>query len=296
MNILIIGASGYIGSRVAASLVDAGHLVTALRRPDGSATPYPSAEGDLTDPASLTSATRGYDRVIHIGAPIDDETDLAGADALIASGSPVVYTTGAAVLGPGNQTEDSAPDPHPIAAIRPEIERRVLASGGWVIRPGMVYGATGSPIIGLLTAKAAQRGTGTYIGEPGTRWPVVHVDDLAALYLAVLSAAPPGTVWHGMSENARLDAVAEALGNGAAASWPLKEATTELGPLAGLFTRDQVVSSAKTREQLGWTPVHRSIVAYLQGRALLRPGYVRIVRRMTNVIPEASWVVTFRRI
>jgi hypothetical protein len=74
------------------------------------------------------------------------------------------------VLGQGNHTEDSAPDPHPIAAIRPEIERRVLASGGWVIRPGMVYGATGSPIIGLLTAKAAQRGTGVYIGEPGTRW------------------------------------------------------------------------------------------------------------------------------
>jgi nucleoside-diphosphate-sugar epimerase len=265
MNILIIGASGYIGSRVAASLAGAGHRVTALRRPDGSATPYPSAEGDLTNPAALTSAARGHDRVIHVGAPIDDETDLVGADALIASGSPVVYTTGAAVLGPGDQTEDSAPDPHPIAAIRPEIERRVLAAGGWVIRPGMVYGSSGSPIIGLLTAKAAQRGTGTYIGEPGTRWPVVHVDDLAALYVAVISAAPPGTIWHGMSENARLDAVAAALGNDTATSWPLEEATGELGPLADLFTRAQVVSSAKTREQLSWTPVHGSIVAYLKG-------------------------------
>jgi uncharacterized protein YbjT (DUF2867 family) len=40
MNILIIGASGYIGSRVAASLAGAGHQVTALRHPDGSATPH----------------------------------------------------------------------------------------------------------------------------------------------------------------------------------------------------------------------------------------------------------------
>jgi nucleoside-diphosphate-sugar epimerase len=263
VNILIIGASGYIGSRVAASLARVGHQVTELRRPGGSAAPYPSVEGDLADPASLTSAARGYDRVIHVGAPVGDTADLAGADALIASGSPVVYTTGAAVLGGGSHDEDSLPDPHPVAAMRPEIERRVLAAGGWVIRPGMTYGSSGSPVIGLLTAKAAQRGAGAYIGEPGTRWPVVHVDDLAGLYVAVVAAAPPRTIWHGMSENARLDAIAEALGNGAATSWPLEDATTELGLLASLFTRDQVVSSAKTREKLGWTPVHRSIVAHL---------------------------------
>jgi nucleoside-diphosphate-sugar epimerase len=264
MNILLIGASGYLGSRVAAALADAGHQVTALRRPGGSATGYPPAEGDLADPAALTSAARGYDRVIHVGAPIDDATDLAGAGALIASGSPVVYTTGAAVLGQGSHDEDSVPDPHPIALIRPEIERRILAAGGWIIRPGLVYGASGSPIIGLLTAKAAERGTGVYIGEPGVRWPVVHVNDLAALYVVVVSAAPPGTIWHGTSENARLDAIAAAIGGGTATSWPLAEATAELGPLADLFTRDQAVSSAKTREKLGWTPVHRSIVAYLK--------------------------------
>ena len=110
MNILIIGASGYIGSRVGVALSVAGHQVTALRRPGGSETAYQSVEGDLADPAGLTPAARGYDRVIHVGGPIDDETDLAGADALIASGSPVVYTTGAAVLGQGSHGEDSAPD------------------------------------------------------------------------------------------------------------------------------------------------------------------------------------------
>ena len=36
-------------------------------------------------------------------------------------------------------------------------------------------------------------------------------------------------------------------------------------PSADLFTRDQVVSSAKTREKLGWPPVHGSRVAYLKG-------------------------------
>jgi uncharacterized protein YbjT (DUF2867 family) len=62
MNILIIGASGFIGSRVAASLAGAGHQVTALRRPGGSATGYPSAEGDLADPAAFTETRAAMGR------------------------------------------------------------------------------------------------------------------------------------------------------------------------------------------------------------------------------------------
>jgi nucleoside-diphosphate-sugar epimerase len=146
---------------------------------------------------------------------------------------------------------------------RPAIEQRVLRAGGWVIRPGMVYGDGGGLVHGLLTAKAAERGTGVYIGPPGTRWPVVHVDDLAALYLAVATRAAPGTIWHGASQTIRLDAIATALGGGTAISWPASEASAELGLLADLFTRDQDVSSAKTRSVLDWAPVHTSIVGYL---------------------------------
>jgi nucleoside-diphosphate-sugar epimerase len=265
MKILIIGASGYIGSHVAAVFAGAGHEVWALRRPGGAPPPprYGQVTGDLAEPGSLTVATAGYDRVIHAGPPIDDGTDRAGAEALLASGSPLLYTTGAAVLGAGVQDEDSPADPHPIVAGRPAVEQRVLRAGGWVIRPGMVYGGHGGLVHGLLTAKAAERGTGVYIGPPGTRWPVVHVDDLAALYLAVATRAAPGTIWHGASQTIRLDAIATALGGGTAISWPVSEASAELGLLADLFTRDQDVSAAKTRAVLDWKPVHTSIVEYL---------------------------------
>ena len=265
MKILIIGASGYIGSHVAAVSAGAGHQVSALHRPGGAPLPrqYTAVTGDLAEPGSLTAAAAGYDRVIHAGPPIEDDTDRAGAEALLASGSPLLYTTGAAVLGAGAQDEDSPADPHPIAAGRPAIEQSVLRSGGWVIRPGMVYGDGGGLVHGLLTAIAAERGTGVYIGPPGTRWPVVHVDDLAALYLAVATRAAPSTIWHGVSETIRLDAIATALGGGAAVSWPVSEARAELGLLADLFTRDQDVSSGKTRAVLDWTPARTSIIKYL---------------------------------
>src|SRR2546430_9893681 len=90
MKILVIGASGYIGSHVAAVLADAGHGVSALHRPGGAPPParYSRVAGDLAEPGSLTAAATGYDRVIHAGAPIDDSTDRAGAEALLSSGSP----------------------------------------------------------------------------------------------------------------------------------------------------------------------------------------------------------------
>jgi nucleoside-diphosphate-sugar epimerase len=265
MKILIIGVSGYIGSHVATVLADAGHEVSALHRPGGVPLPerYGRVTGDLAEPGSLTAAAAGYDRVIHAGAPIDDGTDRAGAEALLAAGSPLLYTTGAAVLGAGTQDEDSAADPHPIVAGRPAIEQAVLRAGGWVIRPGMVYGDGGGLVHGLLAAKAAERGAGVYIGPPGTRWPVVHVDDLATLYLAVATRAAPGTIWHGASETVRLDAIATALGGGTAVSWPVPQARAELGLLADLFTRDQDVSAAKTYAALGWAPAYTSIIKYL---------------------------------
>src|SRR5262249_2052134 len=63
MKILIIGASGYIGSHVAAVLAGAGHEVSALSRPGGSPLPsrYGRVTGDLAAPGSLTAAAAGYD-------------------------------------------------------------------------------------------------------------------------------------------------------------------------------------------------------------------------------------------
>lgn len=266
MRVLVIGSTGYIGSRAAAALAAAGHRIDVLLRPGG--TPvvagYRTVPGDLADPASLTGAVRGYDQVVVAAAPLGDGPDRASVDALVAGGVPLIYTTGTAVLGAGLSDEDGPVDPPPIAAGRAAVERQVLAAGGRVIRPGLVYGRSSGLLRDLFAAKAIEFGTGVYIGEPGVRIPVVHVDDLAELYVAVLERATPGTVWHGVSENVRLDEVAAALGGGTARSWPLADARAQLGPLADLFTRDQQVGATRTRTGLGWRPTRTDLLATLR--------------------------------
>lgn len=65
-KILVLGATGTIGSRIAADLVAKGEAVKAASR---NATPVPGAEAvalDLTNPASLATALEGVDRLFAI--------------------------------------------------------------------------------------------------------------------------------------------------------------------------------------------------------------------------------------
>ncbi|MEU4725646.1 NAD-dependent epimerase/dehydratase family protein [Nonomuraea dietziae] len=79
MNVLIIGATGYIGGAIATAAQRAGHEVAGLRHPGGHTLPegVKAVDGDLTDAASLTIAAKGFDRVVHVGPPLGEETDLA---------------------------------------------------------------------------------------------------------------------------------------------------------------------------------------------------------------------------
>jgi nucleoside-diphosphate-sugar epimerase len=270
MKVLVIGATGFTGSVVAAAFARAGHEVGALQRPGGRPVPsaYRAVPGDLADPASLIAAATGFDLVLHVGAILSEEIDVPAVDALLAGGVPLIYTSSVDTLGPGFVTEDSLPDPHPVVGWRDVVERRVLAAGGRMIRPGLIYGEGGGVVVDMLTPLAARVGAGVYIGEPGVRWAAVHVEDLAELFLLVAELAPPASVWHAVTETVTVDAIAAAMGNGTAVSWPEDdEPPFEIAVIAGLFRYDQDVSAEKTRQKLGWRPVHTSLIEYLAGAA-----------------------------
>ncbi|MFI2740358.1 NAD-dependent epimerase/dehydratase family protein [Streptomyces sp. NPDC018711] len=286
MNVLVLGSTGYIGSAVVRRLLADGHQVVHFVKDAGRLGPdVASRVGDLTDPASLRAAvTDDIDAVLNLATPTGDETvDAAAVDALTerlrGTGRAFVYTSGVWVLGATGDTavgEDAATDAIAIVGYRPRIEQRVLASAAEdvrpvVLRPGIVYGHGGG-IPGLMTGWAKEHGIGRYVGSPAIRWPMVHVDDLAELFVLALTKAEAGTVLHGVAHEAvpvaALAAAADvaAGGTGRAEPWPLEQAAEAVGaPFAEALALNQVVSGRRAVADLGWRPVRPYVLTELAG-------------------------------
>ncbi|MER7754151.1 NAD-dependent epimerase/dehydratase family protein [Kitasatospora sp. NPDC097643] len=288
MKILVLGGTGYIGSVVVHQLTLDGHDVTLLvKSADRLGPEVPVRVGDLTDPDSLRAAvTDDIDAVLDIAPPTGDEAvDAAAVDALLeplrGTGRAFVYTSGVWVLGRTGDApvdEDTATDPIAIVGYRPRIEQRVLAAAAdgvraIVLRPGIVYGQGGG-IPSLMLGWAKSDGVGRYVGAAGTRWPMVHVADLAELYALALAKGPAGGVLHGVAHEdvpvAALAAVADVVagGPGRAEPWAVELAAETLGaPFAEALALHQVVSARRTVAELGWRPSRPHALTDLAGGA-----------------------------
>ncbi|KOX11468.1 MULTISPECIES: NAD-dependent epimerase/dehydratase family protein [unclassified Streptomyces] len=286
MKTLVLGSTGYIGSAVVRRIEAEGHQVVHLvkdasRLPDGAT----ALKGDLADPAALRAAvTDDIDAVLNLATPTGEEAvDAAAVDALTeplrGTGRAFVYTSGVWVLGATGDAaldEDAPTDAIAIVGYRPRIEQRVLDAGrddvrAVVVRPGIVYGHGGG-IPGLMTDWAREHGTGRYVGSAATRWPMVHVDDLAELFVLAVTQADAGSVLHGVAHEAvpvaALAAAADlaAGGTGRAEPWPLEQAAQALGgPFAEALGLNQVVSGQRAVAELGWRPSRPYVLTELAG-------------------------------
>jgi nucleoside-diphosphate-sugar epimerase len=115
MNILVTGATGYIGGAVAHALVRAGHDVSGLARSGASADRLRRAglsavAGDFADATSLAAATADVDAIVStasVGSLGGDAATFAQdraavralLDAIEGTGKTFVFTSGSAVLG-----------------------------------------------------------------------------------------------------------------------------------------------------------------------------------------------------
>lgn len=240
MNIFLTGATGYLGSAIAASLVRARHDVTALVRSSTSAARIGSYgihahRGDLREPSSYRNAALAADVIVHAGVESGSdrmEVDRVFVDAT--AGPSLIYTSVMFLLGNVEGADESAIGTGP----RAEHERIVLDAGGAVIRPGMIWGGEAWLFDHPL-----------YV-EPGdNRWPLVHRDDVAELYRLVVERGARG-VFHAVAEVMRAHNVFP--GKGVA----LEEARNELGAFADALALDQDVRAVRSAE-LGWTPTQR---------------------------------------
>lgn len=279
MYVFLTGATGYVGSAIAAALQRDGHTVTGLAHTDEGAQTLKQRDiqvlrGDLYDGAALARGVRAAGGTIHaantggLDMPLAEQAAVSAMlGALEGTHNPFLYTQGIwdyGDTGPSLATEESPFQPAAFFAWRPVLAQRILCARrrgirSIVISPALVYGR-GRGIPAMLAQSARQNGAARYIGTGENHWTLVHVDDLADLYVRALTQAVDGSTFIAASNPPlRVRALAEAASRGAGAggkteTWPLTAARQALGPWADALVFDQQMSGEKARHVLGWTP------------------------------------------
>ena len=200
MKVLVVGALGFIGRQVVASLRAHGHqVVAAVRAGRGSELPADLAtvDCDLTrdvDPAVWLPRLQGVDAVVNAGGVLKGDPTLLDAVHRLA---PLALGRAAAELGIRLFVQISAlgdPRDGAFIASKHQGDQALLGCGlpMTVLRPSLVYAFAGSyGGSSLLRALAAAPwlipvpGRGRQIIQP------VHAHDLADIVVAALEAVPP---------------------------------------------------------------------------------------------------------
>jgi nucleoside-diphosphate-sugar epimerase len=286
MNVLIIGATGYIGTSVDRALKARGNMVTGIARSDAArerlqARGTSVVRADVAKPQSLEGAVRAAEAVVYCVAASDSDpytTDLNAlrviARAMAGTEKTFVYTSHAWVYGDtfGAAHEDSPLSPPTLVAKRPELERMTLnmvkiGIRAFVVRPGLVFGGESGGVAAMFRQSARERGAASIVGDGRNHWATIHVDDLGAFYVSLLERGRPGRIYNAVDEHRyTVREIAEAASRAEGAKGATAIVHPELlGPWGACLALDQRVQCERAKNDLGWYPRAHDILAEMEG-------------------------------
>jgi nucleoside-diphosphate-sugar epimerase len=283
VDVVLTGATGFIGSHVLTELHKHGHEVTALVRDDSQAEVVATRGAtpvvvDLYDRSAVVKLIGGADGAVHTASPGDAtsaDLDSAVVDAAIegfaGSGKPYVHISGAWTYGANPSITEESPFNAPaLVSWKLPIERRLLDATtvrGVVLVSGVAYGDGGGGIPGLLLGSPRDdAGNLIMLGSGQQHWATVHVADLADAFRRVLeNDKAHGYYVIGDGVNSTVAELTQAAAVAARAPGAVAgsdaETRARLGDyFAEVLLLDQATVATKARSELGWSPSHPTLV------------------------------------
>jgi nucleoside-diphosphate-sugar epimerase len=289
MRVLVVGATGAIGTRLVPQLIDRGHEVIGTYRSPGNDARLRALGAepialDVLDSRAVREAVRETEpeAIVHqataltnvrFGRNIDrtfaatNRIRTEGTDALLAAARETGVRRFVAQSfasyryareGGPVKTEDDPLDPDPLpgtretnAAMR-HLDEAVTGAGGIALRYGGFYGAANDGLVGPVRKRQFP-----IVGDGGGISSFIHLDDAAAATVLALEHDGPGLYNIADDEPAPtrewLPVLAEALGAKRPRHVPTWLARLIMGPGLLMMTESRGAANAKAKRELGWT-------------------------------------------
>jgi len=185
MRILVTGSSGYIGSRFVIRALESSHEIVRTSRSYDSLEMGESIYFDL-DKGLPISLPNNIDAVVHLAAntsnadEMPSDREVRAAEVLLQAAKNI----GAKFLFVSSQTAEINSSTG-YGKTKWVIEQKVLSNGGFIVRPGLVYGG---PLRGLFGSIGRIVSCLPLIPQfyPPPKVQPIHVDDLALCLIRII--------------------------------------------------------------------------------------------------------------